>query len=47
MEDMVMKFGFGVFCFFFMLAMLVQTVFAWGCLAGLVVILFGWFFAEE
>lgn len=47
MEKAVVKFGFGLFCLFFMLAFLVRLVFAWGCVAGLAVIAFGWFFWEE
>ena len=47
MESTVCKIGFSLFCFFFLLAFLVQLSFAWGCLLGLAVCFFGLFFWEE
>jgi hypothetical protein len=47
MEKTVVGFGFGMFCFFFMLTFLVQLAFAWGCILGLGVLALGWIFWEE
>ena len=47
MEKTVVGFGFGMFCFFFMLTFLVQLAFAWGCILGLGVLAIGWMFWEE
>ena len=41
MEKKVVGFGFALFCAFFLLALIVRTEMAWGCLGGLAVILFG------
>lgn len=47
MEKLVVKFGFGMVCFFFFLMLTVGSQFTWGVLIGLAITLFGWFFWEE
>lgn len=47
MEKLVVEFGFGIICFFFLLMLVIGSQFIWGALAGLAIIGFGWLFWEE
>ena len=47
MEKMVIEFGFGLVCFFFLLMFVIGSQFIWGALIGLAIILFGWIFWED
>lgn len=47
MEEMVVKFGFGLACFFFLLMFVIGSQFIWGALVGLAITFFGMFFWEE
>lgn len=46
MEKLVMKFGFAIFLFCAMCAVLVGSHFIWGAGAGAAITLFAWFFDE-
>ena len=47
MEKMVVKFGFGLVCFFFLLMLCVGSQFFWGAVVGIAITLFGLFFEED
>lgn len=47
MEEMMVKVGFGITCFFFMCMLLVGTEFFWGAIVGLVITGFGWMFWRD
>ena len=47
MERIIVKFGFGVFCFFLMCMFAIGSQFIWGVLAGLAILGFGWYFWDE
>ena len=47
MEKLVVEFGLGIVCFFFLCMIVIGSQFLWGVLAGLLVMGFGWFFWDE
>lgn len=47
MEKVIVEIGFGIVCFFFMLALCVSVSCAWGCLVGLGILGLGWMFWDE
>ena len=47
MEEMMVKVGFGITCFFFMCMFLVGSEFFWGALVGLVITGVGWMFWRD
>lgn len=47
MEKLVMEFGFGLMCFFFLCMFVIGSQFIWGVLAGALILGFGWLFWEE
>jgi hypothetical protein len=47
MEKLVVKFGLGIACFFFICMFVIGSQFLWGVLAGLLILGFGWFFWDE
>lgn len=47
MEQVLVKLGFGLFCFFFLCMLVIGSQFLWGVLAGLAIMGFGWYFWEE
>ena len=47
MEKITVEIGFALICGFFFLAMMIDTVCLWGCVLGLLIMLFGWFFWDE
>ena len=47
MEKLVVEFGLGIVCFFFLCMLVIGSQFLWGVLAGLLIMGFGWFFWDE
>lgn len=47
MEKLVVEFGFGIFCFFAICMLVVNSYFIWGALVGLMITCFGLFFLDE
>lgn len=47
MEKLVMKFGFAIFLFCAMCAVLIGSRFIWGACVGAAITLFAWFFDED
>lgn len=47
MEKLVIEFGFGLICFFFLCMFVIGSQFIWEVLAGTLILGFGWLFWEE
>lgn len=47
MEKLMVEFGFGMVCFFFLLMLVIGSQFVWGAIVGLVITMFGWMFWEN
>ena len=47
MEKLVVGFGFGLTCFFFLCMLIIGSQFIWGAIVGMVLMLVGWFFWDE
>ena len=47
MEKMMIEFGFGLACFFFLLMFVIGSQFIWGAVVGIAITLFGLFFWED
>ena len=46
-KKLVMEFGFGLICFFFLCMFVIGSQFIWGVLVGALILGFGWLFWEE
>lgn len=46
MEKLVVGFGFGLTCFFFLCMLVIGSQFIWGALVGLIITGFGWQFLD-
>lgn len=47
MEKLVIEFGFGLACFFFLCMFVIGSQFIWGAIVGLIICGFGWLFWDD